>query len=77
MLSADDVRTWLKDRARVMGSQRELAKKIGISQAYLCHLLTGKREPAGKVLDFLGVQRVVGYKCTNGIKARAAKRAAK
>ncbi len=44
------------------GSQKDLAEKLGVSAAYLSDVLQGKREPAGKLLDALGVERVVTYR---------------
>lgn len=43
-------------------TQTSLAKKIGISTPYLNDILLEKREPQGKVLDWLKLQRVVVYK---------------
>lgn len=41
--------------------QKDLARELGISQAYLSDLLHGKREPGKKVLEALKVRRVVGW----------------
>jgi Helix-turn-helix. len=45
-----------------MGSQKDLAKDIGISPQYLHDILTGRREPGEKVCEYLGVERTVIYK---------------
>lgn len=42
-------------------TQAELAKAIGVSLPFLNDILHDKREPAGKVLEFLGLERVVTY----------------
>lgn len=36
--------------------------KHGISGAYLGDVLRGRREPGAKVLDALGLEKVVGYR---------------
>jgi transcriptional regulator with XRE-family HTH domain len=43
-------------------SQAEVAAQLGISASYLCDLLKGRREPAKKVCDALGLERVVSYR---------------
>lgn len=64
--TADQVRKMLwdimKDTDGKQVSQRDMAKQIGVSVPFLNTLLTGKREPQGKILDFLGLERVVGYR---------------
>jgi len=44
-----------------LGSQRWLARKIGISPAYLNDILHGKREPGPHTLRFLGLTKRVSY----------------
>lgn len=44
------------------GTQKDLAEKLGVSTAYLSDVLQGKREPAGKMLEALGIERVVTYR---------------
>lgn len=41
------------------GSVRKAAQEIGISAAYLGDLLRGRREPGDKVLQYLGLKKVV------------------
>ena len=43
------------------GGQRALARRLGLSPSYLNDVMRGKREPAGKLLSALGLQRVVRY----------------
>jgi len=40
-------------------SLRKTARKHGISAAYLSEIMTGKKAPGPKILDSLGVKRVV------------------
>lgn len=43
-------------------TQAALARAIGVSLPFVNDILNAKREPAGKVLEFLGVERVVTYR---------------
>ena len=43
-------------------NQTDLAKRIGVSKPFLNDILHRKREPSGKVLEFLGLKRVVTYR---------------
>lgn len=60
-MTADDVRDQLRQQAERYGSQRALARTIGVSAAFLSDVLLGRREPSGPLLDFLGIERVVTY----------------
>lgn len=59
--TADGVRIRLQAEASKLGSQRALAKKIGCSSAFLNEVINGTREPAGPILDYLGMVRQVRY----------------
>ena len=41
------------------GTQRAAAKHLGISQAYFCDMLNGRRDVSGRMLSKLGFRRVV------------------
>jgi transcriptional regulator with XRE-family HTH domain len=43
-------------------NQQTLAKAIGVSYAFLNDVLHGRREPTGKILEYLGLERVVIYR---------------
>lgn len=43
-------------------NQAQLAEQIGVSTPFLNDVLHGKREPSGKVVEFLGLERVVMYR---------------
>jgi len=47
------------DRA---GGQTAWARSNNMSAVYVSDVLAGKREPAGKMLAALGVERVVSYR---------------
>jgi transcriptional regulator with XRE-family HTH domain len=48
-------------RNEAAGSQKAAAKRLGVSEQYLCDVLKGRREPGKKLLDALGYRRVVVY----------------
>lgn len=62
----DQVRKMLLDSMKVRRgksiSQKELAQEIGVSPPFLNSILMGAREPQGKVLEFLGLERIVAYR---------------
>ena len=43
-------------------TQTQLAARIGVSVPFLNDILHGKREPSGKVLEWLGFERHVEYR---------------
>jgi hypothetical protein len=47
--------------ARANGTQSAAAKALGISPAYLCDLLKGRRRPGMLLLRRIGLQQVDGY----------------
>jgi transcriptional regulator with XRE-family HTH domain len=49
---------WLIGQA---GSQKALAKNLGISAAYLSDVLHFRREPGKKLLDAIGIRAEVTY----------------
>jgi hypothetical protein len=61
-LTAADVRDELREEAAYEGSQAALASLIGISKSHLGDILLGQREPAGKVLAYLGLERILIYR---------------
>lgn len=42
-------------------SQKETAKKLGVSAQYLGDVLSSKREPGKKILDALKLRKVIKY----------------
>ena len=45
-----------------LGSQHAVAQAWGISDQYLSDVYRGKREPGKKILEALGIVRIVSYK---------------
>lgn len=52
-------RAELKRQARSEGSQRNLAKKLGVSPMFICDVLKGRRDPGEKLLSAMGFEREV------------------
>jgi len=48
-------------RASFNGSQRAWAKRHNISTQYVSDVLSSRRPPGGKILQALGLKRVVSY----------------
>lgn len=59
-MTANEVRKLLQKR-QGKETQVAYAKRIGISPAYLSDIYAGKRDPAKKVLDYLGLKRETIY----------------
>ena len=53
----DAIVAMLRSHVAKEGTQLAVANKIGISASWLSDILTGARAPAGKVLEFLGLER--------------------
>ena len=60
-LSTNDVVELLKARCNEAGSQKDFASKHGVSASYISDVLHKGREPAGVILESLGLERVVEY----------------
>ncbi len=56
-MSPAQVRAELRKQVKIWGSQRELARVIGITPSALNYMITGRREPFGKAVAFLGLER--------------------
>lgn len=54
-----DVLTMLRSHISYEESQKDLAREMGVSEAYVSLVLAGKREPGPKVLKFLGLRQIV------------------
>lgn len=56
------VRCTLERMAKQDGSQKALAGALGVSESYLSDVILGRREPGDKLLDAMGLERVVTYR---------------
>jgi transcriptional regulator with XRE-family HTH domain len=60
-MTKDELIEHLRKLAKEEGSQRNLAKRLGVSAPFIGDVLLGKREPAPKMLKALGLRRVVTF----------------
>lgn len=65
-MNIDAVIRSLRKQSQARGSQRALAKYLGVSPAYLSDVLKGRREPGPKILDALGMTKRTVYAPTDG-----------
>jgi hypothetical protein len=61
-VSQADIVEELRLLADSMSTHRALAKKIGISDAYLSDVLNGRRDPGPAICKFLKVEAVTVYR---------------
>lgn len=64
----DNPMTELRSRVGA-SSQAQVAKDLGISPQYLNDVLNERREPGKKILQALGLERLVVYVKSNGSRA--------
>ena len=62
ILTAAQVRAELARRCEYPRTQTAAARELGVSLSYFNAALHGDCEPAGKLLDALGFERVVMYR---------------
>jgi hypothetical protein len=62
MLTEQEVMDRLRAAIAAAGSQAAYARQQGISLQYVNDVMRGRRELGQKVLDALGVERVVSYR---------------
>lgn len=61
-LSSNTLRSLMRDIMTDEGwTQAQFAERCGISEAYLSDILNDRREPGEKLLQALGLRRVVQY----------------
>lgn len=58
-LTVAEVRTVLRAKIRKAGSMRKAAKQLGITAAYLCDIMHGRRDPGPRVAKALRYRREV------------------
>jgi DNA-binding transcriptional regulator YdaS (Cro superfamily) len=68
MLTDRDVIKRLQSAVQAAGSQRAFAAAHGVSEQYLSDVLRGRREIGQKILDTLGLERVVSYREADRLK---------
>jgi hypothetical protein len=58
-MTLDSFRKHLAQEVKALGSQRNLAKKYGVSPMFICDILSGRRDPGEKLLSAMGFERTV------------------
>lgn len=61
-MTLNQVHAMLRRECDKAGGQAAWAVAHAVSAAYVSDVLQGRREPGRKILDALGVERVVGYR---------------
>ena len=61
-MDADDVRRALQRAIDRKGTAAAWCREHEIARSYVSDVLGGRQEPAGKLLDALGIERVVSYR---------------
>lgn len=61
-MNSQKVRGMLALKTANLGQMAAFARQHQISRGYLGDVLTGRREPGQKILDALGLERVVTYR---------------
>jgi transcriptional regulator with XRE-family HTH domain len=62
LLTENGVRRDIRIRCLTKGSQREVAKLLGISEQYLANVLNGRRGISTALAEKLGYERVTAFK---------------
>lgn len=65
-MNEQDILDRLRAAIEQVGSQRAFADQHGISLQYVNDVLRKRREPGQKILDALGIERVVIYRLKDG-----------
>lgn len=60
-LTIEDVLDLLRREVKGVGTQEAFAEKAGVTQQYVGDILRGQRKPGEKILDALGLQKVIVY----------------
>lgn len=58
-MTLESFRNHLRKEVERAGSQRKLAKELGVSAMFVNDVLRGRRDPGKKMLDAMGFQRQV------------------
>jgi hypothetical protein len=62
MFTEDEIMEQLRGAIAAAGSQRAFADQHQIALQYINDVLRGRRKPGQKILDALGIERVVSYR---------------
>ncbi len=70
MMDLKQVRCLLKQQAREIGSQKQLAMQLGVSQQYLSDVIKGRRMPNANMLKAMGLEFVPCYRAQGSLGKR-------
>jgi hypothetical protein len=62
ILTASQVRSKLSAACVKAGGQKAWAKENGVTQAYVCDVLSGRRDAGASIAKGLGLERFVGWR---------------
>lgn len=74
LLSLDEVLRRLQALCDEAGGQRALARRLGVSMAFINAALKGRARPSGAILDALGLERVMAYREKQPAQSRPKRR---
>jgi hypothetical protein len=60
-MTLEEFRSYLKSQSGQYGSQKLLARHLGVNDAYLSDVIRGRRDPSQKLLLACGFRRVITY----------------
>lgn len=60
-MTQDELIQMLYQKVRTAGSQKKLAKLLGVTPSYLGDILHGRRDPGKLILSALKLERIVRY----------------
>jgi DNA-binding transcriptional regulator YdaS (Cro superfamily) len=66
-LTASDVRREIMEEVADWGSQKAVAKRIGVSPAYLSDVLLCRREPGPKIASYFDLEPVTLYRALSNV----------
>lgn len=69
MLDEQAILERLRAAIRVAGSQQAFARQYGISAQYISDVAHGRRIMGQKILDALGLERVVSYRERSAVRS--------
>jgi hypothetical protein len=62
MWRLEDVLKQLKEKQESYGSMNSYASNVGCTTSYISQVLSGKKEPSQRLLDEIGLEKIVMYK---------------
>ena len=65
MITESQLHQMLRMEIALCGSAGKWAAKNQVSTAYVSDVLRGRRDPGEKILQALGLRKIVGYECVS------------